>query len=54
MKNYKGEQIIGQLEKRKGGYFFLTIIAETVNQFENKRNTRLICKLENKLAFQCG
>jgi hypothetical protein len=54
MKNYKGEQIIGQLEKRKGGYFFLTISAETVNQFENKRHTRLICKLDNKLSFQCG
>ena len=54
MKNYKSEQIIGQLEKRKGGYFFLTISAETVNQFENKRHTRLICKLDNKLSFQCG
>lgn len=54
MKSYKYEQIIGQLEKRKGGYFFLTISAETVNQLENKRHTRLICKLENKLSFQCG
>jgi len=54
MKNYKGEQVIGQLEKRKGGYFFLTVSAEIVNQFENKRRTRLICILENKLSFQCG
>lgn len=54
MKSYKNEQIIRQLEKRKGGYFFLTISAETVNQFENKRHSRLICKLENNLSFQCG
>lgn len=54
MEKYKNEQIIGQLEKRKGGYFFLTISSELVDQFENKRNTRLICNLENKLAFQCG
>jgi hypothetical protein len=54
MKKYKGEQIIGQLEKRKGGYFFLKVNAEIVNRFEKKRHTRLICKLDNKLSFQCG
>lgn len=54
MKNYKSEQIIGQLEKRKGGYFFLKVDAEIVDQFENKRKTRLICKLDNKISFQCG
>jgi hypothetical protein len=54
MKKYNGEQIIGQLEKRKGGYFFLKVDAEIVEKFENKRNTRLICKLDNKLSFQCG
>lgn len=54
MKKYKSEQIIGQLEKRKGGYFFLKVDAEIVTKFENKRNTRLICKLDNKLSFQCG
>jgi hypothetical protein len=54
MKKYKSEQIIGQLEKRKGGYFFLKVDAEIVDKFENKRNTRLICKLDNKLSFQCG
>jgi hypothetical protein len=46
MKKFKSEQTIGQLEKRKGGYFFLTIDSETVNQFENKRHSRLICNLE--------
>ncbi len=54
MIKYKNEQIIGQLEKRKGGYFFLKISSEIVNEFENKHQTRLICSLENKLAFQCG
>ena len=54
MKKYKGKQIIGQLEKRKGGYYFLKVDAGIVNSFENKRNTRLICKLDNKLSFQCG
>ncbi len=54
MKNYKSEQIIGQLEKRKGGYFYLKVDAEIVSQFENKRKTRFICKLDNKISFQCG
>jgi hypothetical protein len=54
MKKFKSEQTIGQLEKRKGGYFFLTIDSETVNQFENKRHSRLICNLDKKLSFQCG
>lgn len=54
MKVFKSEQIIGQLEKRKGGYFFLKIEVELVNQYKNKRHTRLICKLENNLSFQCG
>lgn len=54
MKKYKSEQIIGQLEKRKGGYFFLKIEAEIVNQFKNKRQTRFLCTLEKSLTFQCG
>ncbi|HMS68240.1 MAG TPA: DUF1905 domain-containing protein [Saprospiraceae bacterium] len=51
---YTSEQTIRQLEKRKGGYLYLEIEAEIVNQFENKRNTRLICTLDQKLTFQCG
>lgn len=54
MKNYTGEQIIGQLEKRKGGYFFLKVESEIVDKFENKRKTRFVCKLDNKISFQCG
>ena len=51
---YKSKQIIGQLEKRKGGYFFLKIEAEIINQFQNKRQTRFLCTLEESLTFQCG
>ena len=53
MKKYKSEQIIGQLEKRKGGYFYLKIEAEIINQFKNKRQTRFICTLEKNLSLQC-
>jgi Bacteriocin-protection, YdeI or OmpD-Associated/Domain of unknown function (DUF1905) len=54
MKIFESEQVIQQLEKRKGGYFFLTIDAEVVNQYSAKRHTRFICKLEDALSFQCG
>ena len=54
MKIYTSEQTIGQLEKRKGGYFFLKINAEVVNQFKNKRQTRFICTIDKSLTFQCG
>lgn len=54
MKNFKSEQIIGQLEKRKGGYYFLKVNAEIVEKFENKGKTRFICKLDDKMSFQCG
>ena len=54
MVNYSGVQRIAQLEKRKGGYFYLKIDAEIVNQFENGRKTRFLCKIDNYLEFQCG
>jgi hypothetical protein len=54
MKSYQSQQTIGQLEKRKGGYFFLKIEADIINQFQNKRHTRFICTLEGHLTFQCG
>lgn len=54
MKNYTSKQIIGQLEKRKGGYYFLKVDAAIVDQFENKRKTRFICTLDNKISIQCG
>ncbi len=54
MKTYKSQQSIGQLEKRKGGYFFLKIEADIINQFQNKRHTRFLCTLEDQLTFPCG
>ncbi|MFN4365645.1 DUF1905 domain-containing protein [Chryseobacterium hispalense] len=50
----KGKQIVEQLEKIKGGYFFLKVNAETVNRLKYKNKTRLICKLDHKVSFQCG
>lgn len=54
MNVFKDEQVIGQLEKRKGGYFYVTVSAETVNKFKNKRNTRFLCNIDKTLTFQCG
>jgi Domain of unknown function (DUF1905) len=51
---HAGEQAIGQLEKMKGGYFYLTIDADIINQFERKRHTRLVCHLDEKISYQCG
>lgn len=48
------QQSIHQLEKRQGGYFYLRVPAAWVHQFENKRNTRLLCTLEGQLTFACG
>jgi hypothetical protein len=54
MKHYESEQIIGQLEKIKGGYYYLKIDADIINTFEKKRHTRMICHLDKKLSFRCG
>ena len=54
MKEYTGEQIVKQLEKRKGGYFFLKLDSTIVNQFKNRRQTRFICTIDGKVNFQCG
>jgi hypothetical protein len=51
---FEGEQAIGQLEKIKGGYFYLTIDAQIIQQFERKRHTRLVCHLDGKISYQCG
>lgn len=47
-------QPVHQLEKRKGGYYYLEISSEIVNQFPKQKATRLICKIEDKLSFGCG
>lgn len=52
--SYTSAQPIEQLEKRKGGYFYLKIAAEVVNGFTNKRQTRLLCHVNRQLTFPCG
>ena len=54
MKSYRGEQTIKQLEKRKGGYFYLKIDAAIINQFSRKRATRMICTLDGNVSYRCG
>jgi Domain of unknown function (DUF1905) len=54
LKSYEGEQLFGQLEKQKGGYFFLKIEADIINQFERKRHTRMVCHLDEKITYRCG
>ncbi len=48
------EQTIGQLEKRKGGYFYLEISAEEVAKFEKGKATRLVCTIDQKVSYSCG
>ena len=47
-------QPIHQLEKRRGGYFYLELSAETVNQFKRKKASRLICTLDKEISLSCG
>lgn len=54
MTKFSFQQSIGQLEARKGGYFFLKVMAETVNQWEKKRATRLICEIDDTVSYSCG
>ena len=52
--SYTGNQVLGQLDKMRGGYFYLRIEADIINQFERKRHKRLICHLDDKISFSCG
>ena len=54
MKSYEGAQTVKQLEKRKGGYFYLKIDSEIVNQFSKKKATRMICTLDHNVSYRCG
>ncbi|MEL7268207.1 MAG: YdeI/OmpD-associated family protein [Bacteroidota bacterium] len=49
-----GRQYIKQLEKRKGGYYYLKIDTVLVEGLSRKRATRLICILENEVEIRCG
>ncbi len=52
--HYRDEQVIRQLPKLRGSYFYVVLTAETVDQFPQQRKTRLICELEGELSFRCG
>lgn len=54
MTSYQGKQEIKQLEKRKGGYFYLKIDSDIINQFSRKRATRMICTIDNVVSYRCG
>ena len=54
MKSYKNKQHIKQLEKRKGGYFYLQINADIINQFSRKRATRMVCTINDVVSYRCG
>ena len=54
MKMHQGVQTIKQLEKRKGGYYYLKLDSEIVNQFSKKRATRIICTIDDKISYRCG
>jgi hypothetical protein len=42
MKTHKGIQTIKQLEKRKGGYYYLKLESEIINQFSTIRQMTYI------------
>ncbi len=54
MLKFEFEQRVQQLEKRKGGYYYLLIDAGVVDQFPKKRATRLKCVLEKEVVYSCG
>ncbi|MEL6676882.1 MAG: DUF1905 domain-containing protein [Bacteroidota bacterium] len=54
MSVFQFEQTVRQLEKRKGGYYYFQIPAETVAQLPNQRKTRLLCTVEEQLTYSCG
>ncbi|MDX2284999.1 MAG: YdeI/OmpD-associated family protein [Bacteroidia bacterium] len=54
MTAYQDEQPIGQLGRQRGGYCYLRLDAQTVQQFPRQRHTRLICRLEGQIEFRCG
>ncbi len=54
MKTFQGKQTIKQLEKRKGGYYYLKLDSEIINQFSKKRATRIICTIDANVSYRCG
>ena len=54
MPTFRLQQPLRQLEKRKGGYYYLQVAADLVNQFEKKRATRLVCSIDDTVSYSCG
>ncbi len=54
MPEFSFEQPIEQLEKRKGGYFYLTVDKTVVDQFDKKKSVRLKCEIDNVVSYSCG
>ncbi len=54
MKSHSGTQTIKQLEKRKGGYFYLQLDADIIHQFSKARATRIICTIDQIVSYRCG
>ena len=54
MPKLRFQQPILQLEKRKGGYYYLEISANVVSKFEKGRSTRLKCEVDRQVSFSCG
>ncbi len=54
MTSYQETQKIKQLEKRKGGYFYLKIDSDIIDKFSRKRATKMVCKIDNKVSYRCG
>ena len=54
MPHFTFEQPIRQLEKQKGGYFYLKINADIVNKYEKQRAARLKCVIDQKVSYSCG
>lgn len=47
-------QPLMQLEQHKGGYCYLYVDAKVAESFPDKKKTRLICVIDNKLTLRCG
>ena len=54
MKTYQGIETLRQLEKRKGGYYYLKLDSGIINNFSKKRATRMICTLDDQVSYRCG
>jgi len=54
MMRFESSQYIRKLVPKKGGYFYLWLAAETVEQFSKGKKTRLICLIDGEVPFSCG